>query len=292
MNFVVKSSLLVLVLIQVLGANCFIRCEGWTTAGRDVVAAVVLRSMSSHCPIHRQQQQQALRHTRAYERRLTSIMTSKSQHDDFHVDDFNIDDVLREAEAALEAAKISLNECNVGGNGNDDERKIDSIAVVNNNKQQQQAIQTSGTAASDDRLQVSLGTDTVVGILELVSRLTTELSSSVGRAVRIVLEQQILLLVNAILEGMQRKVEETKQNIQTLPGRVADAVKSSAQTATQAAVDEVRSIPQKATDQIVSSGLLERELLLAILVIPSFIAIIVLVLDAIVSGREIPFLVQ
>lgn len=286
MNFVVKSSLLVLVLIQVLGANCFIRCEGWTTAGRDVVAAVVLRSMSSHCPIHRQQQQQALRHTRAYERRLTSIMTSKSQHDDF-----NIDDVLREAEAALEAAKISLNECNVGGNGNDDERKIDSIAVVNNNKQQQQAIQTSGTAA-DDRLQVSLGTDTVVGILELVSRLTTELSSSVGRAVRIVLEQQILLLVNAILEGMQRKVEETKQNIQTLPGRVADAVKSSAQTATQAAVDEVRSIPQKATDQIVSSGLLERELLLAILVIPSFIAIIVLVLDAIVSGREIPFLVQ
>ena len=70
-----------------------------------------------------------------------------------------------------------------------------------------------------------------------------------------------------------------------LPGQVADSIKTSAQSSIQTAVEEVKSIPQKATDQILESGVFDRDILVALFVIPSLVAIIVLTADAVVSGR-------
>jgi hypothetical protein len=56
------------------------------------------------------------------------------------------------------------------------------------------------------------------------------------------------------------------------------------QSGTQA-VESVKSLPRKAKDTVMDSGVLSRDFLLALVVIPSLIALGFLALDALFAGR-------
>lgn len=254
----------------------------------------------------------------------TAINTQRSNKVDgagYTFEDINIDDVLREAEAALEAAEVSLAEDNDDNNDNRNGKQIIHLSSTHQKQPQMSEgrlmkqrkdiifctvggiifglILGSITAiefpiiANEfvlDPLEIPVISGVLVGVFGFVGCAATEESSILGRIIRTVIGKPTEILVNSALQAAQRKADQTAQNIQAIPGRVADSVQTSVKRATQSAVDEVTSIPRKAKDQIISSGIFERNFLLAVIVIPSLVAIIILVADSILSGRDLSFL--
>lgn len=268
----------------------------------------------------------------------------------------NIDDVLLEAEAALQAAQDSLT--------TDDhlEKKTDSVSKLKTDRSAVYSPSPTTSSAKVDKaipsmesvngqalgeilsctmggilLGMFLGSiilieypdlanvlsletlalpligGALLGVVGLAVSALAEASSTPGKAVRTILGKPTVALGETILVGVQfrlralglaaqRKAEETAQNVQSLPGKIADSVKTSVEAAAQNAVDEFTSLPRKATDSVfasinkvvvdvktsvVESGVLEPDFFIAVVVVPSLIALVILVADGLVSGRDL-----
>jgi hypothetical protein len=224
----------------------------------------------------------------------TTIFGKNDDSQDFDFKEFDIEDILSEAEDALKIAESSLEKQNSSTVGASTTTKRSTS--TKSSAMQYPPATTSTTssprptiALDAERLKNTVATtmggvlfgsilgsiatfqfpdlasaldDGDIFILPLVGAISLgavgamggSQDSAVGKVTRGILGAPILRLVTSLQSAVARRVQKTADDIQALPQSIADAAQQRVQSSVASAVEGVTSLPRKARDRVVQSG--------------------------------------
>ena len=132
-------------------------------------------------------------------------------------------------------------------------------------------------------------------ILQLVSAMQSAAVQQVEKTTNEIkaLPQNI---ANSAQQRVQSTVESAVEEVASLPRKARDKVVDNVKSSVNSAVEEVtsiprkamanvKSLPQKARDSVMDSGVASKETLLALILVPTLMAVAFLVVDAFATGR-------